>query len=305
MGRKNKNISLLNKVYGKNSFNENLSLNQRTYYAYLDWLSEIFLSRFVWSGLPKTANPRLLELFLMSSGYCLFFKDPVMGELVMECNVSGNTNLQGDAVRRDAYGYNGNGYHRTLSDKDSVLIYNNYLRTSSWNRIELYAQRLTECDRSEDVNIKNQKTPKIILCEEQQRLTMLNLMQKYSGNEPFIYGDKNLDIEGIIALDISAPFIADKVNIHKHNIFNEFLTYCGVENANADKRERLVADEVGANSGAVEMSRNTMLMAREQACEQINDMFNLNVSVKFNSSLASMVNMPMQFYKEKKEGVEN
>lgn len=277
----------------KNQHDDSAELNFRTYQSYLDRLTEICLNLFKWHNLPDTVDKRFMELTLFQDGYVLYFNDEIMGNLTLQCTLGGNEDIYRNPIQRKAYAPNG--YNNTLDNSNSVIIYNNYLRTPSFNTVELFARRLYECERAEDVNIKNQKTPKMILSTEQQRLTMTNLMQQYSGNIPFIYGDKNLDIEDIQAIDITAPFVADKINIHKHNIFNEFLTWCGVENANGDKRERLVASEVGANSGAVEMGRNTMLSARQEACEKINKMFGTNISVEFNSSLATMLNSPSIF----------
>ena len=113
---------------------------------------------------------------------------------------------------------------------------------------------------------------------------------QYDGNEPFIFGDKNLDIEGIKSLDIGSPFVADKLQILKHQIWNEALTFLGIENSNQDKKERLVSDEVGSNYGNVEAQRNVMLNARRQAVKKINSMFGTDINVKFRSNLATMVN---------------
>ena len=277
----------------KNSFEDSKDLNIRVYQDYLNRLTEICLNLFKWKNLPPSIDKRFLELCLFQEGYILYFNDEIMGNIVLQCTFGGKLDIYRNPIRRNAY--SPANYYRTLFDSNSVIIYNNYLRTPSFNTVELFARRLYECERAEDVNIKNQKTPRIITSTEQQRLTMLNLFKEYSGNVPFIYGDKNLDLDGIQSIDISAPFVADKINVHKHNIMNEFLTWCGIENANADKKERLVANEVGANSGAVEMGRNTMLNARKDACKQINEMFKTNIDVEFNSDLATMLNTPAYF----------
>ena len=177
------------------------------------------------------------------------------------------------------------------STKDSVLIFNNYLHTPTQITIELFARRLYEIERAIDVNVKAQKTPTLILSSEQQRLTMHNLYMQYDGNEPFIFGDKNMDIEGIKSLKTDAPFVADKLENLKHQIWNEALTFCGIENSNQDKKERLVSNEVGCNYGNIEAQRNVMLNARKQAVKKINAMFDTNIDVHFRSNLATMVNV--------------
>ena len=68
---------------------------------------------------------------------------------------------------------------------------------------------------------------------------------QYDGNEPFIFGDKDMEFDGIKCLKTDAPYVADNLQVLKHQIWNEALTFCGIENSNQDKKERLVADEVG------------------------------------------------------------
>ena len=112
---------------------------------------------------------------------------------------------------------------------------------------------------------------------------------QYDGNEPFIFGDKSLDLDGVKVLNTNAPFIADKLQVLKRQIWNEALTYIGIENANSEKRERLVTDEVTSNLGGVYAQRLTRLNARKQACKQINDMFGLDIDVKFRSEIENVM----------------
>lgn len=263
-------------------------LNNKTYIDYYDRLMELALNVFEWENLPPTVDERFLELTLYEMGYCLYFDDPIIGNLALTCTIGGRLDVYRIPILRRAYAVNG--YNKMCSAKDSVLIFNNYLHTPTLLTIELFARRLYEIERAIDVNVKGQKTPKAILSSEQQRLTMKNLFMQYDGNEPFIFGDKNLDIEGIKSLDIGSPFVADKLQILKHQIWNEALTFLGIENSNQDKKERLVSDEVGSNYGNVEAQRNVMLNARRQAVKKINAMFGTDINVKFRSNLTTMVN---------------
>ena len=263
-------------------------MNNKTYIDYYDRLMELALNVFEWENLPPTVDERFLELTLYEMGYCLYFDDPIIGNLALTCTIGGRLDVYRIPILQRAYAVNG--YNKMCSAKDSVLIFNNYLHTPTLLTIELFARRLYEIERAIDVNVKGQKTPKAILSSEQQRLTMKNLFMQYDGNEPFIFGDKNLDIEGIKSLDIGSPFVADKLQILKHQIWNEALTFLGIENSNQDKKERLVSDEVGSNYGNVEAQRNVMLNARRQAVKKINAMFGTDINVKFRSNLATMVN---------------
>ena len=112
---------------------------------------------------------------------------------------------------------------------------------------------------------------------------MKNLYQKYEGNEPFIFGDKNLDVKGLSVLKTDAPYIADKLYQLKSQIWNEALTFLGISNLNIMKKERLVSDEVSRAMGGTIASRYSRLEARRLACDEINKMFGLNIDVKYRA----------------------
>lgn len=267
---------------------ESAELNNKTYIDYYNRLKELCLNQFEWVNLPPTVDERFIELTLFDMGYCLYFNDEIIGNLALTCTIGGQLDVYRIPILRTAYAVNG--YNKQCTSKDSVLIFNNYLHTPTELTIQLYARRLYEIERAIDVNVKAQKTPVLILSTEQQRLTMKNLYMQYDGNEPFIFGDKNLDIDGIKSIKTDAPFVADKLEILKHSIWNEALTFCGIENSNMDKRERLISSEVAGNAGNIEAQRNIMLNSRMQAVEKINKMFGTDIEVRYRSSLPTIVN---------------
>lgn len=267
---------------------ESAELNNKTYIDYYNRLKELCLNQFEWVNLPPTVDERFIELTLFDMGYCLYFNDEVIGNLALTCTIGGQLDVYRIPTMRTAYA--ANGYNKQCTSKNSILIFNNYLHTPTELTIQLYARRLYEIERAIDVNVKAQKTPVLILSTEQQRLTLKNLYMQYDGNEPFIFGDKNLDIDGIKSLKTDAPFVADKLEVLKHGIWNEALTFCGIENANQDKRERMLSSEVAGNSGNIEAQRNIMLNSRQQAVEKINKMFGTNIEVRYRSNLPTIVN---------------
>lgn len=273
---------------GKKKYWQSADLNNKTYVDIYNQLMELALNVFKWENLPPTVDERFLEMTLYEFGYCLYFNDEIIGDLALTCTIGAPLDVYRIPTHRRAYAVNG--YNKICNASDSVLIFNNFLHTPTILTIQQFARRLYEIQRAIDTNVKAQKTPVMILSSEEQRLTMKNLFMKYDGNEPFIFGDKDMNIDGIKAVKTEAPFIADKLQILKHQVWNEALTFLGIENSNADKKERLVSDEVGSNYGNVEAQRNVMLNARKQAVEKINSMFGTNIEVHFRSELATMVN---------------
>ena len=149
----------------------------------------------------------------------------------------------------------------------------------------MFAQRLYNIDRTIDVNINAQKTPILITCNENERLTMKNIYKEFDGNSPVIYANKGFDPKSVNVLKTDAPLVADKLYQLKTQIWNEALTYLGISNINVQKKERLLQDEVTRNLGGTIASRYPRLEARKQACQQINKMFELNIDVDYRDDL--------------------
>ena len=263
----------------KTFFDESAQGNIRTYGEYLERLTELSISMFEWKNLPDSVDPRFLELTLFTDGQAVFFKDEVMGYLGLQVIINGPLDVYRVPIRRRAFAVNG--YQQNLDMTNSVIIYNNYLRTNSVAMVKLYAKRLYNLDRIIDINADAQKTPVLVQGTEQQRLTLLNLYKEYDGNAPVIFGDKNLDINALKCIKTDAPYVADKIYQLKTQIWNEALTYLGISNLNIQKKERLVSDEVIRNQGGTIASRYSRLEARREACEKINAMFGLDIDVDF------------------------
>lgn len=260
-------------------FVESAKLNRNTFEMYRTRLFELALNMYEWRGLPDTVDPRFLEWCLVNDGMAVFFRDEVMGLLALQVMINEPLDVYRIPINRRAYAVNG--YQKILNSGDSVIIFNNYTHTNSILDLEMYARRMYEIERAIDVNVKGQKTPKLIRCPENQRLTMVNLYQKYDGNQPFIFANKDLDTNSLMVLDTTAPFVADKLELLKRQIWSEAMTYLGIENSNSDKKERLITDEVESNLGSVEAQRFTKLNARRDAAKKINAMFGTNITVEF------------------------
>ena len=268
-------------------FWESANMNNYTFMQYYNRLTELSISMFEWKNLPETVDPRFLELVLFSDGMSVFFYDEVLGFLALRTMIGGHLDIYQIPTIRTAYA--SNGYNQVLDESNSVIIFNNMLHTNSLLDVEQFAKRLYNLDRVIDVNANAQKTPILISCDEQQRLTLKNLYMQYDGNQPVIFGDRNLNPNSLKVLTTGAPYVADKIYTLKTQIWNEALTYLGISNVNTQKKERMITDEVARNQGGTIASRYSRLNARRQACEQINEMFGLNISVDYRGAYAEMV----------------
>lgn len=276
-----------NRKREKTLFGESATVNNLTYMQYLNRLTELSVSMFEWKNLPPTVDARYLELHLFETGSMVYFDDDVIGNLCLDCLPSGRLDVYGNPVLRRAYsGYNN--YQKLLKESNSVIIWNNYLHTNSILEVKMFARRLYNLDRIIDVNANAQKTPVLIQGTEQQRLTLKNLYEEFDGNSPFIFGDKNLDLNSLKCLQTGAPYVCDKLYNLKQMYWNEALTYLGINNTGAQKRERMLSIESSQAQGGTISSRYSRLQSRREAVEKINAMFGTNIEVNYREDFMSI-----------------
>lgn len=262
------------------SFWESGMKNSANYKHYFYSLTELATTMFEYENLPETVDPRFLEFALYHDGKAVFFKDDDIGYLGLRVNAIGQLNEYG--IPYDRYAYGDAGYQSGhLTAENSVIIFNNYTRMPTIYAIQRFASRLSDLDSIIDVNAKAQKTPVLIACEENQRLTMINTYKKYEGNEPYIFADKSLNPQSLRVLKTDAPYLGDRLYMLKSQIWNEALGYLGISNISLNKKERLITDEIMRNMGGTIAFRNTRLTARKEGIEKINKMFGLDINVRF------------------------
>lgn len=272
----------------KTNFEDSLVQNSYTYQQYYQRLTELSISMFDWKNLPDTVDPRYLELELFAQGCVVYFDEPDIGNLCLNCVVQGKFDVYGYPIKRRAYSRY-NEFNKELTKDDSVIIWNNYLHTNSALDVMAFARRLYNLDRIIDVNANAQKTPILVQGNEKQRLTLLNVYKEYNGNSPVIFGDKNLDLNSLKVLQTGAPYVADKIYQLKTQIWNEALTYLGISNINVQKKERLITDEVTRNQGGTIASRYSRLESRREAARKINQMFGTDIQVDYREDFQTVL----------------
>lgn len=254
-------------------------LNNLTYSDYYYRLMLIARSVFEWEGLPEGMNEKWIEKFLYHHGRCIFFEDETKGLMVSKCNDAGGVNSYDEPTILQPYGIDYTGKSLT-NYKECIVIQNNDICTPTHYTIQQYAYKLADISRTIDININAQKTPYLVIGSEKQKHSLKQAFKQIENNEPALFLTKDFDLDSVKVLKTDAPIVFDKLQQQKHAIWNECMTFLGVNNANMDKRERLVDDEVQANNEQVGISAEVMLKSREYACEQINKLFGTKISVK-------------------------
>ena len=300
-------------------FTDSLGLNDSTYMDYLGRFTKIALSMFEWVNLPKSMNARYLEMCLFYLGSASLLKDKKYGFINTKCTGSGDINIYGLPTKIHCFSYDfytDRKLYAGLNPLDSekqreakeyyecILVQNNWECIPTISTIELFAYRLYEASRVCDVNITAQKTPVLLIADESQRLFLENLYNQYNGNQPFIFGDKQqLGENTIKSINTQAPYVADKITEYKKEIWNEALTFLGVNNIMLEKKERLVTDEANSNNELINLNLQSFLAPRQEACKQFNEKFGLTgtdkeISVRVRSDLYNIIKKEMSTTKD-------
>ena len=290
-------------------FVDSMEINDRTYTDYLNRFRRIALSMFEWVNLPKSMNSRYLELCLYFNGKAALLKTKKYGFINTKCAGTGYVNIYGLPTKLNCFSYDFNEQRdlyiglNPVNENDEysecILVQNNWESIPTVSSMELFAFRLYEASRVCDVNITSQKTPVLLVADETQRLFLENLYQQYNGNQPFIFGDKDqLGENTIKCINTQAPYVADKITEYKKEIWNEALTFLGVNNIMLEKKERLVTDEANSNNELINLNLESFLAPRLEACRQFNEKYGLTgtdkeISVRVRSDLYNIIKKEM------------
>lgn len=292
------------KIKNTNSkFIDSMYVDSQTYIDYLERFKKVALSIFEWVNLPESMNARYLEECLYYKGQASLLFDEKYGFINTQCCSNGKINIYGLPTSLNCFSFD---YHsdrklytglpdENTKNDSAILVMNNWEMIPTASTIELFAYRLYEAEQTAMTNIKAQKTPVLITVDETQRLMMENLYEKYDGNMPVIFGDKKQLQDGIIkAIKTDAPFIADKIMEYKKQIWNEALTFLGINNISVEKKERLNIDESNQDNELINLNLQSYLAPREEACKQFNELFGLTgtdkeIKVRVRSDLSNII----------------
>lgn len=258
------------------------NISRQSYYLYFIKLIDMLLNRFKYTNVPESLDVRYLELQLIETGQAVIFKDEFLGICAFGCTYDGTPDQYGIPINRQAISANGNTF-ADLDPGNSVIIFNNRVRSSDIQVCAEYARRLYEIQRSIDTNILMQKYSGLVLTDDGQRLTMQNTIAKWQGDSPIIFAGSGFNKDAFQTLGFNIPFVGDELFTLKNKIYNEFLTFMGIINTNADKKERMIVNEAMAPFGSIELNRNSYLNERRKAIEEVNKMYGTEIEVEFDS----------------------
>lgn len=280
----------------KNPILKNCNDNEQDFFFYyFTKLVNLALSRYQYDGAPEEIPPYMLESFLLWSGNCLFFRDKISGlYAVTKVALTGDIDIYNIPTDRIAYASSIPAME--FDKEDSVLCWARPFAVPEIEQIIVHCNTLVNMRISRDMNIIQQRTPVIIAGTQDARLDSANLVKKILSGIPFIRVNKNFSGNmDITPLNFNIPNVFNDITSGMLFELSEALAELGIESTGISKQQRVTSSETSYNNGEIEMARNSGLMMRQRFCKQINKMFGLDMSVRFNSDLYTPVNLENYF----------
>ena len=283
--------------------------NFKTYEMYKRQLLTLAENVFEFKNLPNFIDVAFLNKVLLRQGSIAFFVDEVMGLLALPYISMGKLDVYSRPVKIQVYGQNG--YSKVLNQDEFVIMYDNNGRYPLWLDILQYSERIALDTRTTDINIAQQKTPRFWKTSSEKVKSVKDIINNVDGLENTVLSYDNIDLDDTTLVLAPAPFVADKIDIHKEKDWNEFLRLIGIANMNFQKKERNIKDEVLASQGGTVASRFSRFQPRQNAIDEINRKFE-NVLLE-NGEKALPKKLEVSYYDglptteetEEKEEIEN
>ena len=201
------------------------------------------------------------------------------GYLCLPCTVFSGLNVYGEPVDFQAFGID---YYKILKRKDMVWIKSSDDLTITRNQVEFYTDWIDDIEKTMRKNLEQLREPDIIATTKNNEYSVRNMYEKIKeGEEPIFYDKETYRGEfPIQVLNRNVTNNLETLQKNKNDVMFELLTFLGVNNANTDKKERMIVDEVNVNNIHILMNLDIEYKNRKLACDEINKKFGLNIEVE-------------------------
>ena len=254
--------------------------NMKTYLMYREEMLTLAENVFEFKNLPEFIDVSYLNKTLLRNGSIAFFEDEVLGLIALPYDVIGNFDIYGRPLNIMARAANGR-YYKKLSRDEFVIMYDNNGRYPIFLDICQMAERIALSKRTIDVNIVQQRTPRIWKTSQDKKRTLSDMLANIDGMEENIATYESIDIDDMNVVLAPAPFVADKIDLHLDKEWAEFYRLIGVANLVEQKKERMIRDEMSASQGGTIASRFSRFEPRKRAIDEINKKFGTNIEVSY------------------------
>lgn len=246
--------------------------NFKSYLMYKRQLLTLAENVFQFIDMPDYLDIAYLNGCLLRQGAVAFFYDDVLEQLLaLPFTNIGALDVYGRPKTIQVYGQNG--YHRTLKQNEFVIMYDNNGRYPLYLDIIQYAERIANNIRTSDINIQQQRTPRIWKTSSNKEKSVRDLVNNVDALAESVISYEDLNVDDTQCVLSPAPFVTDKIMEYNDKLWIEFFRLIGIANLTEMKKERMIRDEITTSQGGTIASRFSRFEPRSRALKEINKLF--------------------------------
>lgn len=242
---------------------------------------------FAWDGLPDNIRKFYPEQTLYRQGMACMIQLPGSDEYDIFPVAYGSVDLDfhGEPLSWKCYVIGTSPgaeiiRNTTYDATNSVLIWNNPMRTGLQIYVESQIRNMLMTDNTIRTNTLVQNTPVFITADGKNAITAQNLFKQYGIEDVVYHTDLTKNGVDFDVLNLGVQFIGDKLSDQYETYHDRILRYLGIKHLPVEKQERMLTGEVNSNDDLISTILKSRLDCREQACDNIKEVFGLDVTVE-------------------------
>lgn len=236
--------------------------------------------------LPEEWNHDYFKYVLFVNGFISVLNTDMAGVICQHCTLSGR-----DIYYAPKYALITNpAFDKTYKLQIGVkcgLIKLKPDYTGVMDIVDYYSDMLALAAESAGLNLQNTKLAYVFMCaDKQQAESFKKVFDQISAGNPAGFMDKKLfNDDGspnwmMFNQNLRNTYIAGDILEDMRKWKQQFCTEVGIPNANTDKKERLIRDEVNANTTETQTKAMLWLDTIRNGMEDCNRLFGLDLDVK-------------------------
>lgn len=220
------------------------------------------ISVFSWNDLPTLVESDLMETKAYSNGSVALCYDRFLNRFILGSYIPleylDTDKRQPSRIKLIAQG-------GIYEFDEFVILYDTASRIMLGPIIMEKCERLVETQRTIDINVHQQRTPRVTIVPEDKLQSMKNLNAQIDNYEDNVVGvSDEFDVQQYTSILQPAPPIFNELYQYKCQLYSEILNLLGITSVTQQNRERLIVDELRFSNGGTFQSRFNRYNPRAQ-----------------------------------------
>lgn len=263
------------------------SRNTYIFSMYVKYLLQKLISVYKFK-LPEDWDPNYFKYVLIGLGYISVFNTDKYGVICQECTLGDRISLYKQPTRAIV---SNPLFQRTYDlkigqDCEIIKLQPDY--SSPLDIVSTYADLMTLALETAGVNMLNSKTSYVFFADNDKvAQSYKKAYDQIASGMPMTVIDRQLLTDTgepawqFFTQNVGQNYISDKLLIDLQTLEDQYNTLIGIPNANTQKRERLITDEVESNNAETNALVSLWLETMQDGIDKVNSMFGTDIAVEY------------------------